>query len=197
MGQGAMPARRAPWRTRARTGYRKESTGPGAQLIMADTTRSEPSPLNLALGRVPSGLFILTVRRGDRATGMLASWVQQAGFRPPMLTVAVRHDRYVADWIAGSGRFALNQVRAGQKRLIQHFARGFLPEAAAFEGLHLRADAQGGPVLAEALASHEAAGAAAWAGGDHRIFLARVVAGGLLDPAAEPMLHVRHNGSHY
>jgi flavin reductase (DIM6/NTAB) family NADH-FMN oxidoreductase RutF len=164
---------------------------------MADSARLEPSPLSLALGRVPSGLFILTVRRGDHATGMLASWVQQAGFRPPMLTVAVRHDRYVADWIAGSGRFVLNQVRAGQKRLIQHFARGFPAEAAAFEGLALRADAQGGPVLAEALSFLDAEVATEVASGDHRIFLARVVAGALLDPTAEPMLHVRHNGSHY
>ena len=164
---------------------------------MADSTRPEPSPLSLALGRVPSGLFILTARRGDHATGMLASWVQQAGFLPPMLTVALRHDRYVADWVAASGRFTLNQVRAGHKRLIQHFARGFAPDAAAFDGLALRGDAQGGPVLADALAFLAAEVAAELSSGDHRIFLARVVAGALLDPGADPMLHVRHNGSHY
>lgn len=164
---------------------------------MADSTRTEPSALSLALGRVPSGLFILTVRRGDRATGMLTSWVQQAGFAPPMLTVALRHDRYVVDWIADAGRFTLNQVRAGQKRLIQHFARGFAPDAPAFEGLALRPDARGGPVLADALSFLDAEVADALAGGDHRIFLARVVAGALLVPGAEPMLHVRHNGSHY
>ena len=74
-------------------------------------------------------------RHGGRSTGMLASWVQQAGFDPPMLTVAVRRDRYVADWIAASGRFTLNQVAAGDKPLLKHFGRGFGPDEAAFDGV--------------------------------------------------------------
>ncbi len=164
---------------------------------MADTPRAEPSPLGLALGRLPSGLFILTARRGDRATGMLASWVQQAGFEPPMLTVAVRRDRYVADWIEASGRFVLNQIPAGHKPLLRHFARGFPDDAPAFEGLAIQQDREGGPVLADALSYLENEVVAHLDGGDHRIYLARVVAGALLKPSGEPMLHVRHNGMHY
>jgi flavin reductase (DIM6/NTAB) family NADH-FMN oxidoreductase RutF len=164
---------------------------------MADVPRVEPSPLALALGRIPSGLFILTVRRDGRATGMLASWVQQAGFDPPMLTLAVRSDRYIADWVAATGRFTLNQVPAGRKALLRHFARGFAPEAPAFSGIALQADAAGGPVLADALSYLDAQVAGELAGADHRIFLARVVAGALLQPGAEPMLHVRHSGMHY
>ena len=163
----------------------------------AEPTRNAPTPLNLALGRIPSGLFILTVRRGDRATGMLASWVQQAGFEPPMLTVAVRADRYVGDWIAESGTFALNQVGAGQKHLIRHFGRGFAPEEPAFETIALRDDARGGPVLVEALAYLDLELAGHLDGGDHRILLARIVQGGLLAPGTEPFVHVRHSGTHY
>ena len=165
---------------------------------MADAPRAEPSPLALALGRVPSGLFILTARHGEQATGMLASWVQQAGFDPPMLTLAVRRDRYIGDWIAASGRFTLNQVPAGRKSLLRHFARGFPPEAPAFTGipLHPELDA-GGPVLADALSYLEAAVVDHLIGPDHRIFLGRVVAGALLHPGVEPMLHVRHSGMHY
>ncbi len=42
------------------------------------------TPIAQVLGRIPSGIFVLTV--GDdtgRETGMLASWVQQASFDPP------------------------------------------------------------------------------------------------------------------
>lgn len=165
--------------------------------MMADQTPAEPNPMALALGRLPSGLFILTARRDGRATGMLASWVQQAGFRPPMLTVAVRLDRDLIAWIDATGRFALSQVRAGQKALLRHFARGFPPEADAFEGLSLREDARGGPVLADALAYLDAEVAGSLDGGDHRIYLARINAGALLEPAGEPMVHVRHSGLHY
>ncbi len=164
---------------------------------MTESNRQEVSALGAALGRLPSGLYILTARDGDRATGMLASWVQQAGFEPPMLTVAVKQDRYLRDWLHDSGRFALSQVAAGQKGLLRHFARGFPPEADAFEGLAIAHQASGGPVLAEALAWLDAEVVGHLDGADHRIFLARVVDGALLDHDAEPMLHVRHNGFHY
>jgi flavin reductase (DIM6/NTAB) family NADH-FMN oxidoreductase RutF len=164
---------------------------------MADPHPSQGTGLSQALGRIPSGLYILTVRHDGRETGMLASWVQQAGFEPPMLTVAVQRDRFVAGWIEASGRFTLNQLPTGSKGMIRHFGRGFAADAPAFEGLALRDDARGGPVLADALAYLDAEVAGQVDGGDHRIYLGRVVAGGLLANGAEPFLHVRANGFHY
>jgi flavin reductase (DIM6/NTAB) family NADH-FMN oxidoreductase RutF len=164
---------------------------------MTDSSRSEVTPLAQALGRVPSGLFILTARDGQCTTGMLASWVQQAGFEPPMLTVAVKRDRFVADWIARSRRCVLNQIAAGQKSLIRHFARGFAPEAPAFEGVAIVRESDAGPILADALAFLELRLAGEIDSADHRILLAEVVAGALLHADAEPMCHVRHNGMHY
>jgi flavin reductase (DIM6/NTAB) family NADH-FMN oxidoreductase RutF len=164
---------------------------------MVEQSHPKQSGLSQALGRIPSGLYILTVSHGERSTGMLASWVQQAGFDPPMLTVAIARERYVADWVAGSGRFTLNQLATGSKALIRHFSRGFAPDAFAFEGIPLRHDALGGPVLAGALAYLDAEVAGTLAEGDHRIFLGRIVAGGLLEHQGEPFLHVRANGFHY
>ncbi len=88
---------------------------------MADHLRPDGTGLSQAAGANPSGLYILTVRHGVRATGMLASWVQQAEIsRPPMLTVAVkRRERFVGDWITTSGRFTLNQLATGGKALIR------------------------------------------------------------------------------
>ncbi len=155
------------------------------------------TPLGQALGRIPSGLYILTVRHGGDSTGMLASWVQQASFEPPMLTVAIGLQRYVGDWIAASGRFTLNQMPAGGKALIRHFGRGFAPAAPAFEGIALKTIEGFGIVLEGAVGCLEAEVAGEIQGGDHRIFLARVVNGVVLDAAREPLVHVRHNGFHY
>lgn len=165
---------------------------------MSDQSLPAFSPVARALGRVPSGLYILTVRHEGRSTGMLASWVQQAGFEPPMVTVAVASQRFAGDWVAASGRFTLNQVPAGGKALIRHFGRGFPADAPAFEGLTQR-DVPGAaaPVLAGALAYLDVEVAGVLSSGDHRVFLGRVVAGAVFDEAAEPMLHVRKNGLHY
>lgn len=164
---------------------------------MPETTRHEVTALGAALGRLPSGIFILTARQRDRATGMLASWVQQAGFEPPMLTVALQRERPIEAWVRESGRFAISQVAHGHKALLRHFARGFPPEADAFDGLTIAHEATGGPVLAESLAWLDAEVVGQIDGGDHRVFLARVLDGGLLESDAEPMLHVRRNGFHY
>lgn len=153
--------------------------------------------LGAALGRLPSGLFILTVRSGARDTGLLVSWVQQAGFDPPALTVALRRDRFVADWVERAGRFTLNQLAHGQKALIRHFARGFAEDEPAFEGLATVPAEGGGPGLADALAILEADVAGSVDSGDHRIFLGRITAGRVLHPDAEPTVHIRRNGLHY
>lgn len=153
--------------------------------------------IGAALGRIPSGLFILTVRHEERETGLLASWVQQAGFDPPALTVAVRKDRHVADWLDASRRFVLNQIAKGHKPLIRHFARGFDADAPAFDGVAISQRLAGGPVLAEALSWLEGEVLGDIASGDHRVFLARIVAGEVLHPDEEPTVHVRKDGFHY
>jgi flavin reductase (DIM6/NTAB) family NADH-FMN oxidoreductase RutF len=165
---------------------------------MSEKRRLEPDPLGLALGRLPSGLFILTVRLEGRTTGTLASWVQQAGFRPPMVTVALRIDGHIREWVERAGAFVLNQIPAGQKSLVRHFARGFGPDAPAFTGVALRSDVEAsGPVLVDALAYLDARVTSAVDSSDHRVILAEVVAGSVLMPEGEPMLHIRHNGFHY
>lgn len=149
-----------------------------------------------ALGRVTSGIFILTAGQGELATGMLASWVMQAGFEPPMVTVAVRQGRYVADWLTDGQPFNLNIVADGQKHLLKHFGKGFEPGEPAFEGIDIRVCDNGVPALAEAVGHLECEPQSHVDSGDHRIFLARVVRGDLANDAP-PMVHLRKSGGHY
>jgi len=164
---------------------------------MSESQQQAGLELSQALGRIPSGIYILTVRYEEHSTGMLASWVQQAGFEPPTLSVAVRRDRYVAKWIESSRRFTLNQVAKGNKNLVRHFGRGFEPGAPAFEGLELLDEASGNPVLASAMAFLDTEVLSSCLSGDHQIFLSRIVGGRILNSDSEPMIHVRHNGFHY
>ncbi len=148
------------------------------------------------LGRVPSGIFILTVGSGTRATGMLASWVMQAGFDPPMVTVAVKSGRYVEDWISRGDPFILNLVAEKQFDLLKHFGKGFEPGEPAFEGLNVTHCARAVPILADCLGHLECEPVSHCDSGDHRIFVAKVVRGQLQsnDP---PMVHIRKSGKNY
>jgi len=148
------------------------------------------------LGRVTSGVYILTIGQGDRSTGMLASWVMQAGFEPPMVTIAVRKGRYVAEWLAEGQPFVLNVVGEGQKHLLRHFGKGFEPGEPAFDGVEVRTAANGVPLLTESLGYIECEPASHVDSGDHQIFLAHVTAGAMLSDLA-PMVHIRKTGAHY
>jgi flavin reductase (DIM6/NTAB) family NADH-FMN oxidoreductase RutF len=152
--------------------------------------------INAILGRVTSGIYILTAGVGSRATGMLTSWVMQAGFDPPMITVGVKQGRYIAEWISRGEPFNLNVLAEGQKDLLKHFSRGFESDQPAFEGLEIRRCARGVPILGAALGHLECELVSHVDSGDHRIFLARVVRGGLLNDRP-PMVHIRKSGANY
>jgi flavin reductase (DIM6/NTAB) family NADH-FMN oxidoreductase RutF len=152
--------------------------------------------LAAALGRIPSGLFIVTARHGAAETGMLASWVQQCSFEPPMLTLAVRRTRDVLAWLAPGAAFTVNIIDADDTEMLVHFGRGFPLDAPAFEGLAVDRPGGAPPVLQDALAYLECRVEARHAVGDHELVVGRVVAGGVLNDG-RPMVHVRKSGLHY
>lgn len=154
------------------------------------------SDMQSVLGRVPSGLFVLTVRHQDQETGMLASWVMQAGFDPPMVTVAVKLGRDVAHWLTATEPFVLNVLGSDQKKLLSHFGRGFDPGQSAFEGVEVIRTAQKLPALADALGYLECLPKNHIDSGDHRIFLAEVISGKMTADEA-PYVHIRKSGSRY
>jgi flavin reductase (DIM6/NTAB) family NADH-FMN oxidoreductase RutF len=152
--------------------------------------------LAAALGRVPSGLFVLTARNDDFETGMLASWVQQCSFDPPRVSVALGRERAVTSWLTNGALFALNILDDTQTDMISHFGRGFELGQPAFAGLEVTRLPSGLVVLDEALAYLECQVAGRYAAGDHDLFLGQVIGGRLL-AQGQPMVHVRKSGAHY
>jgi flavin reductase (DIM6/NTAB) family NADH-FMN oxidoreductase RutF len=149
-----------------------------------------------ALGRVPSGIFVLTCRRGDDEVALLASWVQQCSFDPPMLSVAVRRGREVAGWLAEGAPFAVNILAEGQKELLSHFGKGLmLVELPNVERRVERPEGRAA-VLTEALAVLHCEPAVSCEAGDHHLIVGRIVDGGLRADE-RPMIHVRKNGLNY
>jgi flavin reductase (DIM6/NTAB) family NADH-FMN oxidoreductase RutF len=162
------------------------------------------SPVAAVLGRLPSGLFVLTARHWPTSlasatpaeTGMLASWVMQAGFEPPMITVALHKDRVLAVWLAEGTPFTVNLLSQEQRPLLAHFGRGFEEGEPAFEGLEIERTSNGAPALAGTVGYLECEPAGHLDSGDHRVFLARVTAGHF-NEGRRPLVHVRRNGMKY
>jgi len=149
------------------------------------------------LGRVPSGIYILTIGAGQQATGMVGSWVMQAGFEPPMVSVAVKLGREVCHWLTQHQPFVLNLVGEDQKHLLRHFQRGFEPGEPAFNGLAITPAEHGVPILRDALGHLECEPVSYIDSGDHRVFLAKVLRGRLNLSDTKPMVHIRKSGTRY
>jgi len=127
----------------------------------------EQKHLGAALGRIPSGLFILTARQGDAETGMLASWVQQCSFEPPQVTVAVKKGRDITAWLTDGAPFTLNILDDSQTDMLIHFGRGFDLDEPAFEGVGVKRPKGAAPILTDALAYLECRVVGRCSAGDH------------------------------
>lgn len=149
-----------------------------------------------ALGRVPSGLFILTARQGEQETGMLASWVQQCSFDPPQIVAAFAKDRWVLKWLTHHAAFAVNVLGEGQKHLMSHFGKGFGPDEPAFTGLAVTRSEKSAPHLNEAHAWIDCRVVEKVEAGDHVLVIGRVIDGAVLNDL-RPATHVRKSGKHY
>lgn len=149
-----------------------------------------------ALGRVPSGLFIVTASQGESETGMLASWVQQCAFKPPHITMAIQKDRPILPWLSKDSFFTVNVLDDSQTDMIGHFGRGYDLGEPAFKGLEIERLGQGGPVLREALAYLLCRVKDRYAVDDHNLYVGEVIGGRVLNDG-HPMIHVRKSGFHY
>jgi flavin reductase (DIM6/NTAB) family NADH-FMN oxidoreductase RutF len=152
--------------------------------------------LAAALGRIPSGIFVLTVAHAGVETGMLASWVQQCSFRPPRLSIAIEPSREIARLLTPGAGFTLNILESSQTDMVAHFGKGFAPGEDAFGGLSVERQPGRGAVLSEALAFLDCQVVQRCSAGDHELFIADIRGGRLLEEG-QPMVHIRKNGLHY
>ena len=168
----------------------------------AGLSESRSNPAVQALGRVVGSLCVLTTVKGSgssRLSGaMVASWVSQASFTPPGISVAVAKDRAVEALLHVGDRFALNVLAAGRETgPMKQFLQPFAPGADRFAGLDLEQSPGGQPLLPEALAWLECSVQQRMECGDHWLLYAQAEAGALLDASATTAVHQRRSGANY
>jgi len=151
--------------------------------------------IGAAIGRIPSGCSILTAQHAGRSSGVLVSWVQQAAFEPPAVSVALRRGRPIVGLIDGSGRFLLNLIDENPTAMFKHFGKGFSLDDDAFGGLGVE-QTEYGPALSACIARMGCRVLERVTVGDHDLYLGEVESGGVVE-GAHPYVHIRANGLNY
>ena len=159
-------------------------------------TTSQDEQLGAAIGAIPSGLFIVTSQQNGKTAAMLASWVQQAGFTPPSVTIIVAKGRPIESFLTVGSPVVINIAEKGQGKIIGHFAKGFAPDSDPFDGIETATAPSRQLYLTDAIAYLDATVAGSLDAGDHIVILANITAGERLREG-ESAIHTRKNGFKY
>ena len=158
--------------------------------------RPEPSALARALGRIPCGLFLATVETPDGPVGFVASFVQQVGFEPPTVALAVGKARGPLEALRARGRFALSVLDKPSSGIMGGFFKPMAEGESPFDGHALHTTEAGSTVFADALAWLDCEVTGEHETGDHVVVFGAVTEGSL-QREGDPSVHLRSNGLGY
>lgn len=129
-----------------------------------------------AFSKMTYGIYVLTTAHKEKINGMIASWVTQVSYDPPLVLVAVHPNRYSHLMIEKSNAFALHSIGKDQGAYLGRF-KG--PEAAAkFDSLKWRPGKTGSPILDDCLAWLDCRVKETLSPGNHTLFIGEVVDAG-------------------
>lgn len=170
---------------------------PVINLVVDNVAMEDKEKIGRAIGRIPSGVFALTSERHGQRDGLLASWVSQAAFDPPMISVAIKKERHILELLCVGAKFTLNVLSKKNMDVYKNFVKPYTSGMDRYDGLELLPANKGGPIFAEAVAYMDCVTRTMVEAGDHVIVVGEIVDGGLLQSENEPMVHLRSNGFQY
>ena len=81
----------------------------------------DPRIRQKALRLLTNGIYVMTSRSGEKFGAATITWVSQAGFKPPLLMVALRKDGNVLECLAESRQAILHILDKQQADIAQKF----------------------------------------------------------------------------
>lgn len=150
-----------------------------------------------ALRAITYGLYVLTARDGDQFGAAGVNWVTQTAFEPPLVAVGVKTDNDSHGLIQRTGCFAVNVLGRDQLEIGKAFFRSTTAADGMLNGYAFEDGPETGcPLLVDLPYWWEARVTDTVARGDHTLFVAEVVAAGVRDGDAVPLL-LRDTGMNY
>ncbi|MBT3175764.1 MAG: flavin reductase [Desulfobacula sp.] len=144
-----------------------------------------------AFSNMTYGIYVLTVKYSDSFNGMIASWVTQVSYEPPLIMVAVHPNRYSHSLIEKSDAFALHVLDKSQKDMLKRF-KGPDPEKK-FVDLSWETKKTGAPILKDCMAWFELQVKERYSPGNHTLFIGEVINSGVNSPGT-PLCTLEYDG---
>ena len=170
----------------------------------SDSLKGSTEAIGSILGRIPGGLFVVTWQEEAVDKTMLTSWLMQAGFNPPAISIAVGNGRhFLAAVGSGNFQFVVNVLSENQRRLLGKFGKPPAIEGEPFAGINIWRSPCGAGILQESVGWMECKARPVFlpagpeqSSGDHAIVVADILTGEV-SSTDQPIVHLRKSGLHY
>jgi len=152
------------------------------------------------LWKMPSGLYIIGSRAGDRRNGMTANWATQLSFDPKLIGIGLEQTAFTHELIAEARAFSLNIIDREDRAIVRKFVKPVEVDndAGTMSGFPFRdGTATGTPVLTQAVAWVECEVRQDVACGNHTLFLGEVVNCGFQKPEETEVLRMEDTRMNY
>ena len=132
------------------------------------------------LWTMPSGLYVLGTRAGERRNGMTVNWTTQVSSDPKLLAVSVEHEAFSHELLADGGVFTLNLIAQDDRAIVRKFTKPVEVDLAAhtLNGFPFRDGRTGAPILELALAWIDCEVRQQVELGSHTLFIGEIVDAG-------------------
>ena len=129
------------------------------------------------LWAMPSGLYVIGSRAGERRNAMTANWVTQVSFDPKLVAVSIEKEAFTHELVAEGGVFVVNLVAQDDRAIVRKFTKPVEVDldAHTLNGFAFRDGATGAPILDQAVAFVECEVRHPIDVGGHTLFVGEVV----------------------
>lgn len=156
----------------------------------------ELSSVALALGRIPTGLYVVATRRDGQPLGFVGSFLMQVAFAPPTLCAAIGRARSHLSAVRQAARFCVSILDRESQDQMGPFFRRYEGTEGPFDHVE-HADTPGGvPYLVRSLAWLDCRLQGEHDAGDHVVVFGVVEHARLLREG-DPSTHLRRDGLGY
>jgi flavin reductase (DIM6/NTAB) family NADH-FMN oxidoreductase RutF len=151
------------------------------------------------LWTMPSGLYIVGSRAGDRRNGMTLNWTTQVSSDPKLLAISVEKAAFTHELIAESQVFTLNVVSREDRAIVRKFTKPVEVDdtAKTMNEFPFHDGLTGAPVLDQAVAFVEAEVRQSVDAGDHTLFIGEIVNAGFQQPEETEVLRMEDTKMNY
>ena len=152
--------------------------------------------ISQGLALIPSGVFILSAEHNSQRAAILASFIQQASFEPPLIVSAIGRGRPIAKMIQEAELFAVSVMSKDSKESLARFWKGIPEGTDPFENLPTSVYETGIPILKDALGFVECRLKQTLDTGDHLLCIGEIINGGRI-MEGDPFVRLRKTGFDY